>query len=224
MVKFRHEYKFPLSQADYLGVRMRLRAALTSDAHVRHDGEYAIRSIYFDNLQDKALREKIDGVNCREKFRIRYYNGDLSFLSLEKKSKINGLCNKVSAPLTAEEADCLFHGDLAWMEQGDRPLVSELYSKMKLQQLRPKTVVDYRREPFLFSAGNVRVTLDRDIRTAPFFSELLHRPVCTLPTGGAVLLEVKYDAFLPEVVRSIVQLGDRQSSAFSKYAICRIYG
>ena len=50
-------------------------AVMARDAHTQQ-GVYRIRSLYFDNLADKALREKLDGVNGREKFRIRYYNGD----------------------------------------------------------------------------------------------------------------------------------------------------
>ena len=45
------------------------------------------------------MKQRKDGVNVREKFRIRYYNDDLSFIQLEKKSKVNGLCLKESAAL-----------------------------------------------------------------------------------------------------------------------------
>ena len=37
-------------------------------------------------------------------------------------------------------------------------------------------------------------------------------------------LEVKWDAFLPSVIRDAVQLESRRASAFSKYAACRMYG
>lgn len=161
---FRHEWKHEINYSDMIILRQRLKAVMKRDENAV-DGKYFIRSLYFDNISDKALREKIDGVNCREKFRIRYYNGDTSLIHLEKKSKINGLGNKQSANLSAEEAQKIVDGDFDWMIDCDRPLVQELYSKMKSQGLRPKTIVDYTREPFVFSAGNVRVTLDYDIRT-----------------------------------------------------------
>ena len=69
MVQYRHEWKHELSFQDYLILRQRLRAVMEPDPHAV-DGRYFIRSLYFDNLDDKALREKIDGVNRREKFRI----------------------------------------------------------------------------------------------------------------------------------------------------------
>ena len=88
MPQYRHEWKHAINLADRIAIRQRLRAVAQPDEHAR-DGRYWIRSLYFDNLADKALREKIDGVNRREKFRIRYYNGDVSLLHLEKKSKLS---------------------------------------------------------------------------------------------------------------------------------------
>ena len=66
--QYRHEWKHVLNIGDLLILRQRLRAIMESDPHAI-DGKYQIRSLYFDNLDDKALREKIDGVNMREKFR-----------------------------------------------------------------------------------------------------------------------------------------------------------
>ncbi len=221
---FLHEWKNDIIFSDMIILRQRLKAVMKPDENAV-DGKYFIRSLYFDNISDKALREKIDGVNCREKFRIRYYNNDTSLIHLEKKSKINGLGNKQSANLSAEEAQKIVDGDLDWMINSDRPLVQELYSKMKSQGLRPKTIVDYTREPFVFSAGNVRVTLDYDIRTGLYCTDFLNPDCITIPAGNApIILEVKWDEFLPSVIRDIVQLESRRTAAFSKYAVCRIYG
>ncbi|MBR5513625.1 MAG: polyphosphate polymerase domain-containing protein [Ruminococcus sp.] len=221
---FRHEWKHEINYSDMVVLRQRLKAVMKPDENAV-DGKYFIRSLYFDNISDKALREKIDGVNCREKFRIRYYNGDTSLIHLEKKSKINGLGNKQSAVLSAEEAQKIVDGSLDWMADCDRPLVQELYSKMKSQGLRPKTIVDYTREPFVFSAGNVRVTLDYDIRTGLYCTDFLNPHCITIPAGNVpIILEVKWDEFLPSVIRDIVQLESRRTAAFSKYAVCRIYG
>ena len=207
-----------------LALRQRLRAVMKTDENAV-DGRYFIRSLYFDNLSDKALREKLDGINQREKFRIRYYNNNTSLIHLEKKSKIGGLGNKQSAELTAEEAQAIVDGNYEWMINSDRPLVQELYSKMQSQGLRPKTIVDYTREPFTFSAGNVRVTLDYDIRTGLYCTDFLNPDCITIPAGDApAILEVKWDEFLPSVIRDIVQLEGRRTAAFSKYAACRIYG
>ncbi len=222
-MQFRHECKHEISYAELLALRARLSAVAQPDPHAK-DGCYLIRSLYFDNLYDKALREKLDGVSRREKFRIRLYNGDTSLIKLEKKSKLGGLCSKESTALTAAEAQRIVDGDTDWMACDSRPLVTELYSRMKSQGLRPRTVVDYTREPFVFPAGNVRVTLDYGIRTGLSCTDFLSERCVTVSTGDAVILEVKWDEFLPCVIRDAVQLGTTRTAAFSKYAACRIYG
>ena len=223
-VQYRHEWKHELSYADMLVLRARLRAVMQSDPHAI-DGKYHIRSLYFDNLNDKALREKIDGVNMREKFRIRLYNCDPSVIHLEKKAKRNGLGTKFSADLSAEEAQKIVDGDLDWMLASGRPLIQELYCKMRYQGMRPKTIVDYTREPFIYGPGNVRVTLDYDIRTGLKCTDFLNPQAVTVPAGDApILLEVKWDNFLPSVIRAAVGVPDRRVGSFSKYAQCRIYG
>ena len=106
----------------------------------------------------------------------------------------------------------------------DRPLVQELYSKMRSQGLRPSTIVDYTREPYIYRPGNVRVTFDYDIRTALRRTDFLNPDCPTIPAGDPViLLEVKWDNFLPDIIRDAVQTPGRRVTAFSKYARARIY-
>lgn len=221
---FRHEWKHEINASDVIALRQRLRAVARPDPHAA-GGRYLIRSLYFDTLSDRALRDKLDGINRREKFRIRYYNGDKSLIHLEKKSKWNGLGSKEKAPLTAAEARDIADGRLDWMPSSGRPLVQELYCKMKSGGLRPKTIVDYTREPFVYLPGNVRVTLDYDIRTGLGCTDFLNPDCVTVPAGNApIILEVKWDEFLPGIIRDAVQLSGRRVSSFSKYAQCRIYG
>ena len=221
---YRHEWKHEINLSDMIAIRQRLRAVAKPDPHAV-DGRYLIRSVYFDDLTDKALREKLDGVNRREKFRIRYYNGDTSLIHLEKKSKWNGLGTKHMEILTEAEAQAVVDGNLDWMPSSGRPLVQELYIKMRSKGLRPKTIVDYTREPFIYAPGNVRVTLDYNIRTGLGCTDFLNADCVTIPAGNApIILEVKWDGFLPDIIRDAVQLNSRRAAAFSKYAACRIYG
>ena len=223
-MKFRHEWKHEINYADMITLRTRLSAVMHKDLH-SIDGSYRSRTLYFDNIYDKALREKIDGVNEREKFRIRFYNGDLSFITLEKKSKINGLCNKIGCNINAEETNRILKGDIEWMKYDDRALLIEFYSKIKTQGLKPKTIVAYTREAFVYKPGNVRVTLDHNIRTGDFRTDFLNPETITLPAGDPIIiLEVKWDEFLPDIIRDAVSIPSRRVSAFSKYQQCRIYG
>lgn len=222
-MKPRHEWKHEITAVDRLVLSSRLSAVARRDGHGQN-GRYEIRSLYFDDFRDTALREKIDGVSKREKFRIRYYNGDASYICLEKKIKQDGLCGKRSVLLSVQEVQSLLDGDLDWMPGCGRPLIQELYWKMRSTGLRPKTIVDYTRDAYVFPAGNVRVTLDFNIRTGLRSTDFLN-PTVTVPAGEApVILEVKWDEFLPDIIRDAVQLPGRHTSSFSKYAACRVYG
>ena len=124
---------------------------------------------------------------------------------------MNGLCLKDSVTLTKEQAQAIVDGDCCWMMESSVPLIEELYTKMMKQGLRPKTIVDYIREPFVFAPGNVRVTLDYNIHTGLLCTDFLNPSSVTVPAGDAtILLEV--------------QLNNCRVGAFSKYAVCRIYG
>ena len=181
--KFRHELKYRIGCAQYIELRNRLRTVMRSDVHTDVDGRYLIRSIYFDNYMDKALREKIDGVSRREKFRIRYYNDDFSFITLEKKIKDNALCMKVDATITEEECRRILSGDTAFMREHPQPLMQELYAKMRYQMLCPRVLVSYVREPYIYQAGNVRVTFDSHIRTTLYHREFLEDQVIDIDTA-----------------------------------------
>ncbi len=221
----RHEYKHRINYADYLVIKSRIKHLAKQDAHVGEDGKYTIHSLYFDNLSDKALREKLDGVDRREKFRIRYYNDDTDYIRLEKKSKIHGLCDKQAAPLTKEEVIRICNGDISFLLASGQPLLQELYAKMKSQLLKPRVIVDYEREPYVYAPGNVRVTFDSHIRTSLYHNTLFEREYFSVPAeDDSIILEVKYDAFLPEIMEKAVRVPNRQASAYSKYAICRRFG
>lgn len=225
-VKFRHETKHYITFSDYLAIRCRLKAIAKSDSYADENGCYLIRSLYFDNYNDKALREKVYGYNNREKFRIRYYNDDTSVIKLEKKSKINGLCNKISASISKEEVERLIAGDFTFLGESQKPLFLELYTKMKEQCMKPRVIVEYLREPFIYGPGNVRITFDSKIRSGlyskDFFNQQGPRVDATEP--DQLLMEVKYDAYLPEVIRMAIQVNDRPRTSFSKYEASRRFG
>ncbi|MDO4281822.1 MAG: polyphosphate polymerase domain-containing protein [Peptococcaceae bacterium] len=224
---FRHELKYQIPYGDYLAIRQRIRPVMKLDKFAGSTGSYVIRSIYFDNLYDKALREKVNGVQKREKFRIRYYNDDFSFIVLEKKIKINNLSMKVDARLSEAECRALLDGETDWMLEHPGKLVQELYCKLHTQQLRPKVLVSYVREPFTYGPGNVRVTFDSHLRSTLFHRDFLEEKVSDILVNdnpSDVILEVKYDAFLPDIIQDLLQTSGIRQRAFSKYCACRRFG
>ena len=223
-MQFRHEMKIEISKADFFELRLRLNAVMKRDAN-GDSGKYEIRSLYFDTPDDRALKEKIDGVNRREKYRIRLYNRNTDFIKLEVKRKIANLTNKESCAIDRDRVQAILDGDTAWMPLYGNALVRDLYDRMKYEGFKPKTIVEYTREAFLHEAGNVRVTLDYDIRTGVNAQDFLKPDAVTVPVwDDRILLEVKWDEFLPDLVRDAVRIDGRSAGAFSKYAQARIYG
>lgn len=220
-IQMRHEQKYPLGRAEYEALRRRCALVMERDSHVDDDGGYSIESLYFDDLADSALMANYAGISFREKFRIRRYGGNNATLHLEKKLKSGGLGTKFSAPMTAEELEALLAGDTSWMMKREDSLIRELYVRMKQEQLRPKTIVSYRREPYVYGPGNVRVTFDYDIRSGICSTDLLGEAVLVPAMPNFVLMEVKWDNYLPDIIADIIQEGTLRVSAFSKYAACR---
>ena len=221
-MQYRHELKHVISTSDMIAIRQRLNAIAMPDTH-SVDGKYFIRSLYFDTPNDKALNEKISGVSRRQKFRIRYYNFDKSMISLEKKCKVGGLGLKVMARLSEVEAQNIVDGKIDWMKDSEDELIRELHLKMVSENLRPKTIVDYDREPFIYLPGNVRVTLDYNIRSGLNCVDFLNENAITVPAAyGICIMEVKWDNFLPEIIRDAIQLPSARTESFSKYESCRM--
>ena len=220
----RHEIKSRLSAAEAAALRMRLGAVMQRDPHTRPDGAYDIHSVYLDTPSRRALMEKQVGVPVRHKYRIRYYNDNLQFFRLERKSKVGALCDKVGCTLSRAEVDALMRGDLLWMCRDERPLVRALYLKMRTELMQPSVQVHYTREAYLFDPGNVRVTLDSNLRTGLFNADFLdiRQPRPRTQSDDFVLLEVKFDHYLPEIIRDITACHCRPMS-FSKFEACHSY-
>ena len=224
---FRSELKHYINYQDYLIIKSKISNFLTLDKNVYKDSfEYKIRSIYFDNFNNKVLEEKLLGLNKRDKFRIRLYNDDDSFIRLEKKSKINGLCKKISEPITKDEVLKIINNDIEFLIKSQKQLFQDLYIKMKTEFLKPKTIVDYEREAYIYKVGNVRITFDKNLRTGIVSNDIFNKELCTISPidKDYTILEVKYDEFLPEFILDLIQLGERSKTSISKYALCRMYG
>ena len=196
----------------------KLPLVLSRDRHAV-GGRYTIRSLYFDDYHNRALFEKLDGTDPREKFRIRIYNRRDDYICLEKKIKKGQLTQKLQTRLTREQCSAILQGDIDWMwRQGDG-LTAELYTRMR-EGLTPKTIVEYDRIPFTYAPGNVRVTLDRNIRSGVTSTDLFG-DIPLVPVSPMDVLEVKFDAYLPDVVRLLTAGLDARRTSVSKYALCR---
>lgn len=222
MKGFRYENKYFISRAAYLQLKARLDAGLHKDMHTTHpDGAYFIRSLYFDDDQQTGLLDKTEGVQFREKFRIRFYDLDDSFIRLECKQKLDQMTRKYSAPLTREQVDAILRGDVWWMCNSEHALIRDFYAKYRTRVLRPAVIVDYYREAYTFN--DVRITFDRDIHSGLYSRDLFSKDVLTVPVmpSDRMVIEVKYDDALPYPVRQLLKTVPLARSAISKYELCR---
>lgn len=224
-VKYRHELKYPISDAQVVMLKNRIRHLIQPDSHVGKTGGYTIRSLYFDDYDNTCLRENEDGTDPREKFRIRIYNHSTERITLECKRKERGKTQKTACPLTVEQTRALMAGNILPDIGSQPPLLQKLTVQMLTRRLRPVVIVEYERIPYVYPGGNVRITLDRNIASSSAVEQFLEeripaRPVMPL---GQALLEVKYDAYLPDFLYRSLQLHSLRQTAFSKYYLCRKY-
>ena len=218
----RHELKYIISRSAADLLRRRLPGLMQRDPHAGPTGQYTIRSLYFDDFCFSAYGEKIDGLCERLKYRIRLYNYSLELLKLECKEKHGSLTRKRAATITARQA--LQLQEVSEVEDA-HGLVLELQEKLHRQGLRPRVLVDYDRTPFVCADGNTRITLDENLRTRPGSWDLLSSTTAMIPVlePDQVILEVKFDDFLPGYLADALSDIPKAPMAISKFALCLQY-
>ncbi|NMO97589.1 polyphosphate polymerase domain-containing protein [Paenibacillus lemnae] len=224
-LKYRNELKFFINRHQHHVMSTRLRSLIAQDQHVGSTGEYHIRSLYFDDMDNTALHEKLGGIARRAKYRIRIYNISDNVIHLEKKIKMRDYIAKVKEPITREMYEQILQGNLEVLYVPDKPLLMEMYHQMKHRRLAPKVIVDYVREPYVYTHGNVRITFDKELRTGLHQTDIFNKDLTSIRAldEDLMILEVKYDDYLPEYIRAAVQMEGLQKQSASKYVICRKY-
>jgi SPX domain protein involved in polyphosphate accumulation len=218
---YRHEYKYLISAADAKLLKLRLKHIMQPDPYTGPSGRYTIRSLYFDDLAHSAYYEKADGICLRSKYRIRIYNYTLKSIKLEKKEKLGNLTRKTAQTIQRSDAKALQRREVPeTLENGD--LLDELWLKIRSEGLRPMVLVDYDRTPFVCADGNTRITLDENLRTRPYCANLVASPAAMIPVleKGQVILEVKFDDFLPSYLADALRDIPKANLAISKFALC----
>lgn len=222
--KFRTEKKHIIRKDEELALARRLRRLFSLDKNAGPDGTYRVTSLYFDNFYNTAYQEKEAGLSLRHKYRLRYYNDDLSYIRLEKKSKVGARSQKTSTLLSLVEVKKLLKGDFDFLLGKNSP-ARDLYFEMKNKILRPSYLVAYDRMAFVYEPANTRMTIDKNIRTSTAgVRDFLDPRKKLFRIGhGRSIFEVKYDKFLPDIVRMASQLEDGQTTSFSKYSATRLF-
>ena len=222
---YRHEFKYLISSSQAELLKQKICGLMALDPNVSGAGKYSIRSVYFDDYSNRCFYENENGVDPREKYRIRIYNHSAAHIRLERKEKTRGKTRKISCTLTEEQARVLLAGKYPSDYSRQPELLKVLSREIMERGMRPVVIVDYDRVPYIYRLGNVRVTLDHNLSSSnqlqSFFDPMLvKRPV--MP-AGMQLLEVKFDEYLPDHIYRALQIENLQHTAFSKYYLCRKY-
>lgn len=224
--KYRHEFKYPISEVELKIIESRIKGILKKDTHVGLSGKYIISSLYFDDYDDTYFYENENGTDPREKYRIRIYNHDSSRISLECKRKESGKTLKKSCFLSREQLERILEGESLDVNESDSPLLHKFAELQCSKGLKPKVIVEYERIPYIYKLGNVRITFDINLSSSSDVRLFLKGNYTKRPVmpRGMQLLEVKYDEFLPDYIFRAMQLNSLTQTAFSKYYLCRRYG
>lgn len=217
----RHELKYMISYTEYYSLASSVGAVMPCDENSR-DGGYFIRSLYFDDIYNSAYNEKQAGVFRRRKWRIRTYNLTDDVIKFEIKDKYDNCISKMSAGITAEQCRQIMSGNYDFMLSSDKQALRAGFIDARLKQLHPRVIVDYYREAYVCEEGNVRVTFDSDLRAGVGSLDIFDRGLLTMPAmqEGTMILEVKYDDFLPQTVRKLLAPLDRRQLSLSKFSMC----
>lgn len=221
----RKEIKQAISYPDYALLKSKIQHLMKLDRNAGADGKYLIRSTYFDNFANKVLNEKKEGFINRDKYRVRIYGKSAALVNLERKSKRNNLTFKTKCVISQTEFEKMRIGDMDWMENDDRLLIRELFYEMKYNQIKPTTVVDYEREAYIYPFGNVRVTFDSKVQSSLRNTDMFNQnlPMVDVLEPNLVILEVKYDEYLPDMIKYLLQSVDTRAEAYSKYQLSRMH-
>ena len=215
--------KYYLNAFEYIALRNKVSTFLTLDKYSLDENGYEIRSLYFDGKHNHSLYDKNNGVFNREKYRIRIYNGSNATIRLERKSKYGDFVCKEGATLSYEEYEAILKGYADVLANKDNKLLTDFYLALKHRGFTPTVIVNYTREAYVFEPGNVRITFDKRLAAGVNSVDLFNQNLVLVETlqPEQTVLEVKFDHFLPDVIRQLVQPERIVRSAISKYVICR---
>jgi len=213
-----------VNQLEYKVLVKRLDKILKRDSNSSGDG-YTITSLYFDDLYNNAYRQKVEGEAIRHKYRIRYYNNDLSFIKLERKSKVNQMTMKKGVPLSTEEVKKIYRGDIEFLLSKEESLYREFYCEIKHKLLKPKVIVKYERDAFTHPVGDMRVTFDRNVKTANMETDIFKEDISFVPIlePNQVIVEIKFNGVISDHIQSIMQMAHVTQASTSKYVLSRKY-
>lgn len=224
-VVYRHEEKFLLRYPQYVELKQLLTPLMHRDLNAGADGSYTVRSLYFDRADNRDYHEKVNGVDRRQKLRMRIYGETPDKVKLEIKKRREDGIYKETVTISRAEAERLLHGlpECEFLREHQTEAAKHAYGLLRSEGYRPVVVIDYDREAFTLPFYKIRVTFDRRVRAARRIEEFMIPQCGMIPVLPAdeIILEVKYNHMLPDFLRRALSSVPAQSMAVSKYQLSR---
>ena len=219
----RKELKYYINYADYKILKDILKNYSEEDKEAIMNKGF-IRSLYFDTLSDKDFNEKQSGVLNRKKYRLRIYNLDAKKIKFEIKNKINEQILKESVLIDRKDAIEIQNENYDVLLKYNNTILNKIYCEFKKEIYRPVILVDYTREAFNFPFNNTRITFDKNIKVCSENLDIFNKNQLMKPLlkKGVLVMEIKFNKFLPLGVKKLIQIPRFEMSAISKYCIGRL--
>lgn len=219
----RKELKYSLHPAEAARLKKRLSFVMQGDPHNGTIG-YRVRSLYFDTVVDGDFEDKVNGLEKRQKVRLRTYNTGAEIIKLELKEKTDTAQRKRSLSLNREEAVQMIKGEYSFLLKRGEPLAGWMYGFLVCRCYRPKCIVEYDRFAFILDNNDTRITFDSNIRASEAGYDLFDENLVLYPVASPndVTLEVKYNGFLMTFVKNELATADKIWCSNSKYCRARM--
>jgi len=217
-MQYRNELKFILSNHTAELLKRRISSIMKPDKH--SDGVYVVNNLYLDDQYDTFYNEKQIGSFSRDKYRVRYYNNDLSFIRFENKHKEGNLAYKKTVEMTKNELDSIAASEFDFMDQSENPLWQKVSAIHRSRRLRAAAAFSYTREAYVYEPGDVRITFDSAIRP----DHMTPQPYPNAPLALDPIMEVKYTNFMPAVISGMLHGMPLVRTELSKYCYIRERG
>jgi VTC domain len=222
-IQFRHELKYNIDLLQYQVLQRKISVLLKPDPNMGKSSSYNIRTLYFDDVNESALCDKVSGVSKRKKYRMRIYNHSDLTIKFERKSKVQQYIFKEVIRITRSEANKLISGDYNFLTNSKAQLLRDFYLEIRNNLMRPVAIVEYDREAYIHPVGNVRITFDTNLRTDIGTTCFFDKDLCAVRVidQPAILMEIKYNEFLPQYICGLFPETIRPQTAFGKFSTCR---
>lgn len=225
-LRYRNEWKYILDNNDIISISNNINKVLSLDSHIKEKGHYTIHSLYFDDYRNSCMLDNDSGVNKRYKWRIRYYDNDLSYICLEKKEKLNGLSRKKTCQISIQQYDDIINNkvsEVLWNCKDE--ILKNFCIDIMTRMFMPKIIISYERTAYIEPISNIRITFDRNISASREIDKFLTNDYvkCPIQTADKHLMEVKFDDILPSYIKQATYINKLQQATFSKYYLSRKY-